>query len=93
MTGPTVGGAYPAGDSNEVPRAVSREYFYQVCPTPTVVSIRDVDIDGVYTAGADLVIETWVEKLKSMDDPCVEVEIDTPEIFGIWYEFFLRFFC
>lgn len=67
-----------------VPRAVSKNYFNEVCVSPTVINSSDV-IPVMSKAGADEILDKWVKVLNSIDDPCVEVDVDSFQIFGIWY--------
>jgi hypothetical protein len=49
---------------------------------------HEVDVDNMLAeAGADVILEKWVEKLNAIEDPCVELNIDSLQIFGIWYAF------
>jgi hypothetical protein len=47
-------------------------------------------MDGFFEVGADVILEKWVEKLNSIEDACVELDIDSFQIFGIWYELVFR---
>lgn len=69
--GPTVGAPIPTDPY--APLAVIRDHFQKECPNPTLISRDEVTshLDGTATAGQ--IIDAWVEKLRSIDDPCVEV--------------------
>ena len=69
--GPLAGGALPPGDNT--PQAVYKDFFHRVCPNPTILRLSDVsgwsDSDTV-----KFVIEKWVEKITSIEDPCLQFE-------------------
>lgn len=78
--GPIIGGSFDAGTGNTVPRAVSKEYFYKVCPKSTI--IRTDEIKGsLGGASASVVVDTWVKELNSIEDECVEFHKTTPQVF------------
>jgi hypothetical protein len=68
------------------PRAVSQEYFKKVCPNPTIIDSWDLNahlrLDN--NVPALEIFEKWVEKLNSIDDPCVEIKQESFQIFEIW---------
>src|SRR6267154_5372957 len=83
--GVMVGGAMPPGDNT--PRAVSKEFFHKVCPNPTVIQVSEVNDDHMRfddDVPASFVFEKWVEKINSIDDPCVEISATSAPIFEIW---------
>jgi len=82
ITGPTIGGPFPAGD--RAPRSVGREYWEQVCPHPTIINSREIadKLPDKHTAGQ--LEKAWLEKLATVEDHCVEIERDSPQIFGYW---------
>jgi hypothetical protein len=89
-SGPIIGEAYPAAD--KVPRAVSREFFDRVCPNPTILLSQEVNTDE----GGDETTRRWMQKLNSIEDPCIEIGLDSAsQIFNLWYElhrsFLVRF--
>ncbi|KAF8519729.1 hypothetical protein BU17DRAFT_47491 [Hysterangium stoloniferum] len=86
INGPTAGGPLPpvlaaAG----VPRAVTRDYFEDVCPANrrTIVKVEDIhakygmshESDGLPT------LENWVKELRDMPDLCVEIHPHSPHVF------------
>ncbi|KAG6374801.1 hypothetical protein JVT61DRAFT_4184 [Boletus reticuloceps] len=85
ISGPVIGSAFDPGDPT--PRAVHREYFKAVCPNPTIL-----DSDAVVSSHirydnsvpASRIFDMWVDKLNSINDPCVEVQLDSPQLFEIW---------
>ncbi|KAF9244152.1 hypothetical protein BU15DRAFT_86101 [Melanogaster broomeanus] len=69
---PMVGGPMPPGD--DTPRAVSKEFFNNVCPNPTVLNVTDVNTWEMRfdpDVSTTFVFDTWVEKLNSIEDPCI----------------------
>jgi hypothetical protein len=66
------------------PRAVSRRYYNHACPDPYVISSDEVKHTLPSDASALETMNAWIEILQSVEDPCVEIEIDTPQIFDIW---------
>ncbi|KAG1845693.1 hypothetical protein DFJ58DRAFT_800499 [Suillus subalutaceus] len=84
ISGPIIGSSFPPRDA--APRAVSREYFKKVCPNPTIIDSWDVNehlrLDN--NVPALEIFEKWVEKLNSIDDPCVEIKQESYQLFEIW---------
>ncbi|KAI0674359.1 hypothetical protein C8Q78DRAFT_589150 [Trametes maxima] len=76
IRGPIVGGPFPSTD--RTPRAVTPEYFYEVCPNRTIIgsyTIRDQFADP----SAGTLIRAWSERMAPHQ--CVEVESSPPEVF------------
>jgi len=70
-----VGGTLPPGDT--APRFVSKDFFNKVCPNPTILHASDVNDDHMRfddSVPAAYVFEKWVEKVNSIEDPCLQVE-------------------
>ena len=85
LTGPMVGGPWPPGD--ETPLSVSREFFHKVCPNPTVLQVSDTNNDDMRFSDdipATYVFEKWVEKINSIDDPCLMLDPSNNAIFEYW---------
>ncbi|KAG2144520.1 hypothetical protein DEU56DRAFT_790022 [Suillus clintonianus] len=82
--GPIIGSSFPPRDA--APRAVSREYFKEVCPNPTIIDSWEVNehlrLDN--NVPALQIFDKWVEKLNSIDDPCVEIRQESFQLFEIW---------
>ncbi|KAJ7618580.1 hypothetical protein FB45DRAFT_800313 [Roridomyces roridus] len=76
ISGPIIGGDMPDKD---VPRAVSREYFLDVCDNRTQV----IDTNSVWNGdgGVAEMMLRWADKLKSIDAPCVEIASWSPTLF------------
>lgn len=83
-TGPVIGAPFPPGDP--APRAVSQEYFKKVCPQSTIIDSMEINehlrLDD--NVPALEIFQKWVQKLNSIDDPCVEIALDSPQLFEIW---------
>ncbi|KAG1743088.1 hypothetical protein EDB19DRAFT_1700006 [Suillus lakei] len=85
LGGVMVGGALPPGDTT--PRAVSKDFFNKVCPHPTIIHVTDVNDDRMRfdeSVPASYIFEKWVEKINSIEDPCVEVDPKSDSIFEYW---------
>lgn len=83
VSGPIIGSAFDPGDPT--PRAVHKEYFKKVCPNPTIVdSNAVVNGDARYHVPTSQIFDWWVEKLNSINDPCVEIQMGSPQLFDIW---------
>ncbi|KIY53954.1 hypothetical protein FISHEDRAFT_32195 [Fistulina hepatica ATCC 64428] len=81
LSGPLVGGTYNSKE-NDVPRAVSKEYFRTVCPMTTIIRTDDVKAAlGNFSGSGAQTMAAWVEKLGAMSDRCLEVSHDTVQIF------------
>jgi hypothetical protein len=63
---------------------VTKEWFNAICPNPTVLNTETVIKDPTENLGADILIDRWVEKLKSIDDVCLELDWSSHQIFSIW---------
>jgi hypothetical protein len=80
-----VGGEMPPGDT--APRAVSKDFFNKVCPHPTIVHVTDVNDDRMRfdeSVPAAYIFEKWIEKINSIEDPCVEIDPKSEAIFEYW---------
>ncbi|KAL4062369.1 hypothetical protein J3A83DRAFT_4110097 [Scleroderma citrinum] len=84
MSGPIIGAPWPRGDPT--PRSVTREYFKQVCPEPLLIDTAEVNehlrVDSAVPAS--VIFDKWVEKLNSINNPCVEIMRDSYQVFEIW---------
>lgn len=83
ILGPSVGDPFPPGDP--APRSVIKEYWDQVCPSPTIISSDEVTYSIDKDASALTLFNNWVEKLNSVDDRCIEIDKNSGQIFSIWY--------
>ncbi|OJA20557.1 hypothetical protein AZE42_09786 [Rhizopogon vesiculosus] len=84
ISGPMIGAPFPHGDP--APRAVSQEYFKKVCPNTTIIDCMEVNehLRLNNSVPALEIFDRWVEKLNSIEDPCVEIKLDSPQLFEIW---------
>lgn len=73
------------------PRAVRKEYFDQICPNKTIIRADVIRKLHEEWAPAPKIMETWVNYIRKIDDPCLEVERDSGNIFHILCVFFLLF--
>jgi hypothetical protein len=71
----------------DVPRAVSREYFFSVCPESERVVIDTQKIQNTLAADATVsqIVERWVTELNSIQSPCVELARNSPALFSYGY--------
>ncbi|KXN87980.1 hypothetical protein AN958_07855 [Leucoagaricus sp. SymC.cos] len=85
LAGPIAGHPFPNTTIAEMhPRAVSYRYFKQVCPDPYIINPHDVAKTIPKEPTAVQVLSAWAEKLRSMDDRCVEIQKDTVQVFDVW---------
>ncbi|KAH7910291.1 hypothetical protein BJ138DRAFT_1153235 [Hygrophoropsis aurantiaca] len=85
ISGPVVGGELPPEDN--IPRAVSRDFFRTVCPNPTILQVSDVNDDHMRydeSVPAAYILDKWIEKINSIDDPCVQLGARDGQIFDYW---------
>jgi hypothetical protein len=68
----------------DVPRAVSREFFFSVCPESERVVLDTRKIQDTLPADATVsqIVARWVTELHSIKSPCVELARDSPPLFG-----------
>ena len=89
-----VGGPWPPSD--QTPLSVSGEFFHEVCPNPTVLQVSDTTSDEMRFSDDILVsyvFEKWVEKINSIDDPCLMLDPSSNAIFEYWYAVGLMHMC
>ncbi|KZV76430.1 hypothetical protein PENSPDRAFT_622757 [Peniophora sp. CONT] len=83
VAGPMAGGEYPVGDYR--PPAVTTEFFEEVCPHPTVLSVDAIRSE--YSIGWDsaaTMFEKYTTALNKVEDNCVELQDETGQIFDFW---------
>ena len=70
-------------DGDNTPVAVAKDYWDQICPEKTV--IRADEVRKLHGEGADArkIIDTWVNYVRNIEDPCLEVERHSGSIFHI----------
>lgn len=58
-----------------------------MCPNPTILD-SDAVVSGQIrydnNVPASRIFDLWVEKLNSINDPCVEIQLGSPQLFEIW---------
>ncbi|KAH7920519.1 hypothetical protein BV22DRAFT_1107628 [Leucogyrophana mollusca] len=85
ISGPVVGGELPPED--HTPRAVSKDFFQTICPNPTILQVSEINDDYLRydeTVSAAVIFDKWVQKLNSIDDPCVQLDANNGQIFDYW---------
>ncbi|KAF8750767.1 GDP-fucose protein O-fucosyltransferase [Rhizoctonia solani] len=66
-------GVWPGGDPT--PRAVSEEWYDTICPKGDRVVLDTEKVAGhLKESDAQTLIDFWAQKLKDMDDKCVEID-------------------
>ncbi|KAJ7635159.1 hypothetical protein FB45DRAFT_743190 [Roridomyces roridus] len=67
----------------DVPRSVSRQYSLEICPQDRkfVVDTRKIQEKLHQNPTASEIVEKWVEELKRIDEPCVEIHQGSPALF------------
>ncbi|KAH7910292.1 hypothetical protein BJ138DRAFT_1114220 [Hygrophoropsis aurantiaca] len=84
ISGPMVGSELPAGANSS--RAVSRDFFRSVCPKSTVLHVPDINTDHLrYAEPAKVVLDAWVDKINSINDPCLQLGQKNKPIFEYWF--------
>ncbi|KAK7055711.1 hypothetical protein R3P38DRAFT_2848631 [Favolaschia claudopus] len=69
---------------DDIPRAVSREYYLSVCPKSerVVIDTRTVQDTLPGDATVHQIVDAWVEKLDQIDARCVELARSSPALFS-----------
>ncbi|TFK34536.1 hypothetical protein BDQ12DRAFT_700367 [Crucibulum laeve] len=69
ISGPTAGGPM---DNSHVPRAISSEFWNEVCPPEKrrIIHARD----SPYEADGPVLVEWWKDHLAGLEDECIEVD-------------------
>uniref|UniRef100_D8Q122 Expressed protein n=1 Tax=Schizophyllum commune (strain H4-8 / FGSC 9210) TaxID=578458 RepID=D8Q122_SCHCM len=84
ISGPMIGGSW-GEEGRDVPRSVSREYFYKTCSEVKVMRSDEVkDTFSGREPSAKELMDAWVAKIDSMEDRCIEIEKDSFQLFDIW---------
>ena len=70
--------------SPDAPQAISENHFRKICPNATILLKKDL---AERLSGATLLqtLDIWVEKLSSMEDRCIEIPDETPQVFDYLY--------
>ena len=56
-----------------IPRAVSKSHFRTICPHPSMIHVNDVRRAAHESINAMKLTETYLDFIKKLDDPCVEI--------------------
>ncbi|KAI0332570.1 hypothetical protein GY45DRAFT_1320769 [Cubamyces sp. BRFM 1775] len=83
IRGPSVGDPMPAGV--DAPRAVSRTYYEKVCAGQKVVIPRGEVLDSLPSPAnlnAQAITDAWLDKLATIDSPCVESKKETDQLYN-----------
>jgi len=86
LAGPTAGGPWPV--DTDAPRAVSVEFWDQVCPPAhrrvlvpdevnTLIGVNFSDTPG------DVFMDKWAQYLLDLPDNCIELKDSTHQLFDI----------
>ncbi|KAI0061373.1 hypothetical protein BV25DRAFT_1826885 [Artomyces pyxidatus] len=81
LAGPIAGDPFPPPDTT--PPAVIPEFFDLVCVNRTVIDRETVN-GPMPDASAAAIYQAWIEKLEAVEDPCVEIEKMSAQIFDFW---------
>lgn len=76
ISGATAGGEV-GGDG---PRSVTAEFWEEVCPREARVSLSAFDAP-LETSDGETLIKWWVDRLKDIETPCVEVDTTEKQVF------------
>ncbi|KAF7298655.1 hypothetical protein MIND_00812700 [Mycena indigotica] len=84
ISGPIIGGPMPPMSKDIIPRAVSREWYHKVCPEPdrVVIDTRKIQNSFLTLPSALQIVERWVDELRKIQSPCVELARSSPWLFG-----------
>lgn len=79
ISGPTAGG--PMSSAPNAPRAVSAEFYEQVCGGPESRKYIISSLDAPNDADGDVMIDWWVYQLASVREPCIEIDSSAHDVF------------
>ena len=81
-TGPINGGPFFQNDTKL--RAIQRKYWHKICPEPLTVWTHDVKkLYDTNEPSARTILETWMDVLGKIDEPCVAIDGGTERIFDM----------
>ncbi|KAI0042259.1 hypothetical protein FA95DRAFT_1525584 [Auriscalpium vulgare] len=84
LAGPLVGAPFPSPAAAHPPPAVSETFFRDVCVGRTVVLKTDSLGADMGSASVATVVHAWVDKFDVMDQPCIEFEQGSDQLFNTW---------
>lgn len=79
ISGPTAGGPMPSAP--KAPRAVSAEFYAQVCGGPGSRKHIISSLNAPNDADGDVLIDWWVDQLASVREPCIEIDSSAHDVF------------
>ena len=80
--GPINGGPYFENDAKL--RGIQREHWHKICPEPKLVSTYDVKkLYNGNEPSALTILNTWVDVLSKIEEPCVKIDGYTERIFDM----------
>ncbi|GJE93721.1 O-fucosyltransferase family protein [Phanerochaete sordida] len=83
ITSPINGGPYFENDAKL--RGIQREYWHKICPEPKLVSTYDVKkLYNGNEPSALTILNTWVDVLSKIEEPCVKIDGYTERIFDMY---------
>ena len=75
-----IGGPFLQDDTT--PLAIHKQFFERICPQPTILDTeivrRRINNDK---ASALTILNAWVDYIKSIEDPCVEIGRHADRVF------------
>jgi hypothetical protein len=81
-TGPINGGPFFQNDTQL--RAIQRKHWHKICPEP--ITVWTQDIKKLYEhddPSALTILNTWVDHLSKIDEPCVQIDGGTERVFDM----------
>lgn len=79
ISGPTAGGPMPSAPN--APRAVSAEFYAQVCGGPKSQKYVISSLNAPNDADGIVMINWWVNQLASVQEPCIEIDSSAHDVF------------
>ncbi|KAI0668526.1 hypothetical protein C8Q78DRAFT_1098866 [Trametes maxima] len=84
IRGPIAGGTFPPGDPS--PLAISEEYWHATCEHRKRIILRGEVHGNLSSWYTSAIVDGWVQKLDSIEEPCVEAGSDGGALFD-WMTF------
>jgi hypothetical protein len=79
ISGPTAGGPMPSAPN--APRAVSAEFYAQVCGGRESQKYVITSLNAPNDADGVVMIDWWVNQLASVQEPCIEIDSSAHDVF------------
>ncbi|OAX40787.1 hypothetical protein K503DRAFT_791176 [Rhizopogon vinicolor AM-OR11-026] len=83
ISGPTAGGPMPS--ASDAPRAVSAEFYMHVCGGPEGKRRVISSVNAPNDADGSTMIDWWASQLKSVREPCIEIDSSTHDVFDRFF--------